>query len=376
MAHLDVHTSMELRPRQLHPTTRHPVHATTGPGCDLDLPSGHSTGFALGWDHAHHGLTPPVELLFTGSAIRQGWEAARKVYGLRLLPARAQTRRWLALRCEAWLHGIPFEATQVTPHYLQQLETGWCPVLRRALDPDAGRLESGSVVRARCDASYAAGNLVVMSEPARQAKSELGWHEAQALADSARGGPIHVIAGLNAAEWQRVTVLCSFVTPMPHDQAARIPLLLLPPNRLRLLNPIQALQALLTRQLALAGWHERLAPLHGAMTDQTRSAFDRFAMALLPRVHVSQSLPTSHEQRWALEDAWGDALVQKRWKEFASLLSETLTEQLVREAARLKLGKLHVQHHAADLATEGWALRVSNDAQPGRPWQKRSSAPN
>ena len=46
--------------------------------------------------------------------------------------------------------------------------------------------------------------------------------------------------------WSRLAVLMSFVTPLPHEQAARLPLLVLPPNRLRLLNPVQALQAVVT----------------------------------------------------------------------------------------------------------------------------------
>ncbi|MBV8124066.1 MAG: hypothetical protein JO370_08280, partial [Paucibacter sp.] len=244
MAYPNALALSDARSTRLHPARRQPLPTVATPAEDADLPSGHLTGFTLGWDHGHYGLTPPVELMFPGSSIRLGWEAARKAFGMRVLHPRAQTRRWLALRIDAWLRGISFELTQVTPHYLQQLETSWCPVLRRALDRDAEPSEPSSVARVRCDAGFAAGNLVVMSQQAQSAKAELSWQEAQERASSVEVGPIQTIAGLDAREWQRMAVLCSFVTPMPQSLAANIPMLLLPPNRLRLLNPIQALQAL------------------------------------------------------------------------------------------------------------------------------------
>ena len=54
-----------------------------------------------------------------------------------------------------------------------------------------------------------------------------------------------------------VAALKSLATPLPHDEAARIPLLVLPPNRVRLVNPIQELQAVLTLQLSVPGWGQR-----------------------------------------------------------------------------------------------------------------------
>ncbi|MFX5464791.1 hypothetical protein ABTD44_20675, partial [Acinetobacter baumannii] len=83
----------------------------------------------------------------------------------------------------------------------------------------------------------------------------------------------------------RLAVLASFVTPLSHEQAAAMPLLVLPPNRLRLFNPIQALQALVTRQLATPGWSARLSRLEALLpTDALRSDFNRFLLALAPRV--------------------------------------------------------------------------------------------
>ena len=56
-----------------------------------------STGFDLGWDHAHHGLVPPAELLLDGTPIGQGWRAGKAVFGRRTLAATRHVRLWL--RC-------------------------------------------------------------------------------------------------------------------------------------------------------------------------------------------------------------------------------------------------------------------------------------
>jgi hypothetical protein len=131
----------------------------------------------------------------------------------------------------------------------------------------------------------------------------------------------------------------------------------LPPNRLRLFNPIQALQALVTRQLAKPGWSQRLARIEALLPDEAVKAdFNRFVMALVPRVLNAGSLVLAHEIRWALEDAWSDALVQKRWARFALQLSPAQAEALVQRAAAKRLSTVHVQQHALPRATEGWAL--------------------
>ena len=46
--------------------------------------------------------------------------------------------------------------------------------------------------------------------------------------------------------WARLATLMSCCTPLSHSEAANLPLLVLPPPRLRLLNPVQAVQAGLT----------------------------------------------------------------------------------------------------------------------------------
>ncbi|MBW8845000.1 MAG: hypothetical protein JF607_08525 [Burkholderiales bacterium] len=308
------------------------------------------TGLALGRDYALHGITPPIAHLYPQSPLQRGWLAAR---GRPVrTPASPQVELWLALRTHAWARGRSFEDIQLTPHHLAQLDTSHCPITRELLDDD-----SRSIDRVRDDAGYAAGNLAVMSRHANQAKGHRGH---QALMDMA-AGPITRIGGLAEAEWERLAVLASFVTPLGHEEAARIPLHVLPPNRLRLFNPIQALQALVTRQLATPGWSARLARLEALLpTDTLRTDFNRFLLALAPRVLAAAELQDAHKIRWALEDAWALPLVQKRWTRFALQLTPEQAENLVERAAAKKLCPVHVQRH--DDATDGWALATGGYA--------------
>jgi hypothetical protein len=305
-------------------------------------------GLALGRDYALHGVTPPIAHLYPQSPLQRGWMATR---GRPVrTPASPQVELWLALRTHAWTRGRSFEDIQLTPHHLAQLDTTHCPISRELLGDD-----NRSIDRVRDDAGYAAGNLAVMSRRANQAKGSRDLQALNDMAASCAAGPITRIGGLAQAEWERLAVLASFVMPLSHEEAAQIPLRVLPPNRLRLFNPIQALQALVTRQLATPGWSARLSRLEALLpTDALRTDFNRFLLALAPRVLAASELQQPHEIRWALEDAWALPLVQKRWARFALQLTPDQAEALVERAAAKKLCPVHVQRH--DDATDGWAL--------------------
>ncbi|MDC8786529.1 hypothetical protein [Roseateles koreensis] len=323
----------------------------------LALPAHQSLGLRLGWDFARHGLTPPVEHLFATSPLRQGWQAGCATFGRRTLRANAHAQLWLQIRTHAWARGRSFEDIQLTPNFLQQIEATVCPITRQALNNKGSARNERSIDRVRDDAGYAAGNIVMMSLAANQAKAQHNWHSANAVAQSVRQGPIHRIAGLDAQEWQRIAVLCSLVTEMPHEEASQIPMTVLPPNRLRLFNPIQALQALITRQLSKPGWSQRLARIESLLPgDAVRADFNRFIMALAPRVLAVQALHSDLEIRWALENAWTQPLLQKRWARFALQLTANQAEALVQRAAAKGLSTLHVQQHSMPNATDGWAL--------------------
>ena len=315
-------------------------------------PADPQLGFDIGWDHARHGLVPPHEQWLDGNPLHQGWRAGKACFGERTLGASRPVRLWLALRLHAWLRHRAFELAEVTPHYLGQIEALQCPITRRPLL----RADS-SVDRVNHHAGYAAGNLAMMSALANRAKGALGWDEALLRAHQAEGAAGGRVDGLDAAAWARLAVLISFVTPLPHEQAARLPLRVLPPNRLRLLNPVQGLQALVTRELGRPDGTRRLRELAALLPgDALRLDFHRFLSAMLPRrIEAGQDADT-WALRHALEDAWCDGRVNRCWQRFALQLDEALVERLLQRCAAGALSGTRVLLHELARATEGWAL--------------------
>ena len=332
-----------------------------------------ATGFDIGWDHAHHGLVPPAELLLDGTPIGQGWRAGRAVFGRRTLSTGRSTRQWLALRTLAWRQGIPFEGQQVSAHYLAQLHSplhaNLCPVLRCPLVGLAGHAEALVIERLNPQAGYAAGNLAVMSHAAAQASAGVNVLEALRRATRAHlcGEPV---AGLSAAAWWRLAALRAFATPLPFHEAARLPLAVLPPNRVRVLNAAQGLQALVTRLFLTPGWAARTRALAQLLPAHTwRQDFNLFVGALAPRVLEAGTEPLT--LRRALEDAWLHERVQRRWQHFVLSLGEAATEALLQAAAAQGLAGGRTLHHAPEAATEGWGLPA-----PGKPEVERAAAPS
>jgi hypothetical protein len=314
-------------------------------------------GFELGWDYAHHGVLPPAPYALEPSPLRHGLLAGQAAFGVRTLQATRHVRKWLQLRLHAWLRGRSVELMQVTPRYLQLIDTSHCPVTRVCLSTATREASDASVDRVRNDAGYAAGNLAVMSRKANHAKAAYGFREALQIVASAEARNRDGIDGLSAAQWARVAVLCSFVEPLAHEEAAALPLLVLPPNRLRLFNPVQALQAFVSRQLLAPGWSHRVTRFEALLPGKpSRRAFQMFFHALLPRVLEAGRHTAPHEVRWAIEDAWRHPLVMKRWTAFARLLTPVQCEALLARATARRLGTQRVEQMDEARATEGWNL--------------------
>jgi hypothetical protein len=315
-------------------------------------------GFELGWDYAHHNVLPPAPYGQEPSPLRNGLLAGAATFGLRTLQPTRHVRKWLQLRLHAWLRGRSVELVQVTPHYLQQIDVSHCPITRVPLSSATLQGSDASVDRVRSDAAYAAGNLVVMSTQANHAKAAHTHHSAWAQAEAVRSSGLGGQGGLTADQWQRVAVLCSFVEPMAHEAAVALPLVVLPPNRLRLFNPAQALQAFISLQLLQPGWSQRVARFEDLLPGKAlKRAFQTFFHALLPRV-LEAAGPRTEPQalRWAIEDAWRNPLALQRWVAFASQLSPAQCEALVARASAKKLATQRMEAVSDEQALDGWQL--------------------
>lgn len=338
-------------------TELHTFHATADARIPATTLTTHEQiGFELGWDYAHHAVTPPAPYAQEPSALRHGWLAGQATFGLRTLEPTRHVRKWLQLRLHAWLRGRSVELVQVTPHYLQQIDVSHCPITRIALSSATMEGSDASIDRVRSDAGYAAGNLVVMATRANHAKAAHGFRDALGFVKLIEDGDLGGLEGLSAAQWARVAVLCSFVEPLSHEEACTLPLLVLPPNRLRLFNPAQALQAFISQQLLVAGWSHRIARIEDLLPGKAvKRAFQTFFHALLPRVLEARGAE-GVAARWAIEDAWRNPLALQRWTAFVSQLSAAQCESIVERASARKLGTTHVQQVSDEAATDGWNL--------------------
>ncbi len=330
------------------------------------------SAFELGWDYAHYRLTPPPEALADAHPVRQGWQAGSAVFGSRTLKPTPQVRKWLQLRLGAWRRGHAFEGTQVTPNFLAQIDVAVCPITRQTLTHASGAGSDASVDRVCNQASYAAGNLAVMSSRANEAKADLGCRDALTVVKQLETSGLDTLDGLNALQWSRLAVMMSFATLMKHDEAACLPLLVLPPNRLRLLNPVQSLQAVVTLAFTEMQAVPRLRELMAHLPAPSRHDFQVFVLTLQARrlaINIKWGMKTDGaDLRHALEDLWTDAAVNRRWQRFALQLDEAACERAVRMAAKLRLGGRGWQWLPQAAATDGWAMQ---DRAPSKPPVKR-----
>jgi hypothetical protein len=320
-------------------------------------------GFELGWDHAHYGAVPPAAHLDPLSPVRHGWEAGRQTFGQRTLASNRFVRKWLQLRLNAWLRGRAFEATQVNPAFLRQIDVAVCPITREVLTHGTGELSDASVDRVFNGAAYAGGNLAVMSTRANRAKSDYGTDDAMRFARQIELGRLGQIDGLSAEQWARIAVLTSFVTPLPHARAATLPLIVLPPNRLRVLNPVQSLQVMLSLQFTRGGHARRSAALASLMPSaDARQAFNSFMLTLLARRLAAGKAAGDADERRMVEGMWLDLLVQRRWQRLALRLTEADCRRIGRIAAERGLASSGIRWLGTEAATAGWALESAGYA--------------
>lgn len=318
-------------------------------------------GRAIGRDYACHGLMPSPDHLHPAHPVRQGWEAARLALargGRPARPASRHVRRWLELRLAAWMHGRAFDALQVTPGLLARIEVQRCPVTRQALlqgegvEPATGApavhawpgaAQEAVVVALRPEAGIVAGNLVMVSPRAARAL---------AAGDAA--------AQLEEAAARRAADLRALVTPMPHARASARPLAVLPPPRVRVLNPAHELQVLLATLFAGGAYARRMSALGTLMPDATaRRAYCALMSTLLARRLESEWAVGREQMRELLEDAWLHPMVQRRWAELMQQLTPAQCTRIVRRAVERGLAAGRARWLEPERAVEGWETGYS-----------------
>lgn len=339
------------------------LHRSTTMTSSPVLPSAsiHSDpGFEIGWDFAHYRLVPPIEQLLPGHPVRNGWEAGQAVFGVRTLRATPHVKKWLQLRLGAWMRGKAFDLVQVTPNFLERIDVAVCPITGSALTHATGTDSDGSVDRVNNQAGYAAGNLAVMSVRANRAKSAYDWQDAAAFVRQIERGQLGEIDGLNAREWARLAALMSYCTPLSHAEAANLPLLVLPSPRLRLLNPVQAVQAGLTLCFARFDRAPKVDALVRIFPRCVHDEVRLFVTTLLARRIAAGPTANGAQLGALLEAAWCEPLIIRRWQRVALRMDpascEAVAAALPAVWSSVVTGSAPMRYLSLERATEGWAL--------------------
>lgn len=348
-----------LEPRRAGATGATPVGPSAGRSGSNELPLGwpradhaasadpaaehDAVARAIGLDHARHALIPPPEHLLAGHPVRQGWEHGVPRFRGRTRSATPAVRQWLQLRLDAWRHGIAFDDLHVTPHYLRQLATSRCPVLRCPISPVAADETRAVVMRLREDRGFELGNLAVLSERAARARHGLDAGRALQIAAELEAEPGARHHDLDAAQWARLAVLLSFAQPPAEPQVRALPLVVMPPARVHVVHSLQGLQVLLTLLVAQPAFARGMASLAGRIADPaTRRAFHVFVHTLLARRFELGRRDEAAVGRTGLEDAWRHPMVVRRWRALAALLGEPQLQRLL-DSPRDRRGSPGVQ---------------------------------
>lgn len=344
-------------------------------------PAGTDPGFEVGWDYAHYRLVPPAEQLLPGNPVRDGWEAGQAVFGVRTLRATPYVRKWLQLRLGAWMRHKAFDSSHVTPAFLEHIDVTACPITGIALTHATGSDSDASVDRVNNEAGYAAGNLAIMSVRANQAKSAYDWRDAAGFVRQIEVGQLGEIDGLTARQWARLAALMSYCTPIGHAEAARLPLLVLPPPRLRLLNPVQAIQAALTRCFARPCRAPKVDALVRLFPKAVRHEVRWFVTTLLARRIAAGPAASQAQLGSVLEEAWCEPLIIRRWQHVALQMDaaacETVAQALPAAGASVAEGAAPLRYLGFEQATAGWALETGGrvTGEPAGPWHPQGGQP-
>lgn len=201
-----------------------------------------------------------------------------------------------------------------------------CPITRRWFGAGG---DDAPVLETLADAQPA----VLVSRAASRAREGCSYVAAAAQVRHLETGHGQTLGGLGLAPWRRWMLLLSFATPLTDLDAARLPLVLLPPAGVRPQHALQRLQAAISAQLGMPGWSRRLRAVADEIVhDSLRADFQLFVGALAPRLLELPAAGPASARRHALEDLWLDVTVRRRWQHIAVQLGATGAETLLRRA--------------------------------------------
>lgn len=165
-------------------------------------------GFNIGWDYYVYSATLPPHASDYPDILKGYQEASLRAHQRK---GDRYERKCLLLRFNAFTRGKAFDEN-ITPAYLEQLDTPICPITNLVLTHGSGAETDWSVDRIHNDSGYTVGNLVIVSTKANKAKGAKTYDQIVAIIDTLRECPENDY-GLNLYEWIRWQSICAKVIP-------------------------------------------------------------------------------------------------------------------------------------------------------------------
>lgn len=329
-------------------------------------PEGLRIGFDIGWDHGAHGVPVFQKARLDADSLRQVMMGARE--GAKH-PSRKPLDRfivkWLHLRFSAWSRGRVFDEG-VTPDYLERIDPPNCPIIRAPLvhpmedsltpvtaeELDDFSARKWSVDRALNDGGYARGNLVIMSRLANNAKGSLSPED---ILDLVRRGGSH--RGLNAAQWARMAAMTQIVS----NAEDVLPLILMPPPRLLIVNRHIPLQVMLSYAASGFGFQKASKVVRGLLPGKKlKREMDEFMGIIAGRMMSVQVRIATHDLNRHIEDIWVDGVLLDRFKKLIDGMGPAL-EMRCTALLRQSGGMINL---AANDITDHWGMDSQGYATP------------
>lgn len=260
-------------------------------------------GFDLGWEHAENRVYPTN---YEDTVVMDGYKAGLMKYGSvsrshvdLYSDERRYVRKWLQLRRNAWKRH-KFFSKDVTPDYLKYIDRAYCQITRIKLTHGTGQDTDWSVDRIDNDKDYIKGNLVVMSQRANAAKSEL------TINHLVRGGELRQIGNLTEAETRRLATLMYLTS---QDACEPVPALVMPPIGIYV-SPIYTLQWEICMMIAYTRHNGQLRSIDpgnlqfrsllSVMRNQCNKVIEK-----IKSIAMNEDF-TEMEFLWSIEDFWAN----------------------------------------------------------------------